>query len=259
MDVMKKSHLIVFIFLLFSFVWAEADKNLPPKPTSWVNDYAGVLNENQQQELDRSLALLQQRSSNQIFIAIFNKMPEGEYLEDFAARLYKKWGLGLKNKDNGVLIVVFIRDRKIRLEVGYGLEDVITDAYAARIIRNKIAPYFKQGEYYKGLKSALDVLIPAVEKKYQIPIKSKRGTKNKEGALGTIITLIILFFIISRFFGGGTGIGTRRRSSLWWIAPFFLGGFGGGGSGSSGGGFGGGGFSGGFGGLSGGGGASGGW
>ena len=238
----------------------SAQTQLPDKPTAWVNDYAGVLSSSEKQELNRALEQLENRSSNQIFIAIFNKMPEDTYLEDFTVRLFEKWRPGLKNKDNGVLIVIFIQDRKIRIEAGYGLEDVITDLYAKRIIDNLIAPHFRKGDYYGGLKAALAVMIPAVEKKYQIPIKQKKK-KSKDTSFGGIITLLILLFIISRFFrGGSTGIGTRRRGSAMWGIPFFFGGFGGGsGGGFSGGGFSGGGFGGGFGGLSGGGGASGSW
>ncbi|MBN2425466.1 MAG: TPM domain-containing protein [Calditrichaceae bacterium] len=234
--------------------------DLPDKPDSWVHDQAGALSANEKQNLIMNLDQLQKRSSNQIFIAIFDQMPENTYLEDFSTRLYDKWKPGLKEEDNGLLIVIFIQDKKIRIETGYGVEDVITDAQSGTVIREIMAPRFRQNDYYGGIKAALDVLIPAMEGKYKIPVKEEKGSGTSEKGIGGLIFLIVVIIMISKFFGGGsTGIGTRGRSSM---APFIIGSILGA-SGSRGGGFssggGGGGFSGGFGGMSGGGGASGGW
>ncbi len=231
-------------------------EDLPDKPDSWVNDYAGVLSDSEIRTLNSELSGLQQRSSNQIFIALFNRMPENTYLEDFTVKLYEKWRPGLADKDNGILMVAFIQDRKIRIEVGYGLEDVITDAQAGMIIRNYIAPEFKRGDYYAGLDAALRIMIPVVEGRYKLPVPEK----DKDGggfSFSTLIIGLIIFIIISRIFRGpgSTGYGTRSRGGSF-MGPVIFGGFGGG---RSGGGFSGGGFSGGFGGMSGGGGASGSW
>ncbi len=247
---------ILSIFVLVTAGFAENDLKLPDRPQAWVNDYAHVLTDYQLQHLNKRLKDLERSSSNQIFIAIFKKIPESSYLEDFAVKLFEKWRPGLKNENNGLLIVIFIDDRKIRFEVGYGLEDVITDAYSKRIISNLIAPHFRKKDYYSGLNSALDVVIPAVEKKYQIPIKGQKTSNKKDNFGGLVIALIILFVILRFFRGGGGGIGTRRRGGF--ISGMFIGSMlgGGGGGGSFGGG---GGFDGGFGGFSGGGGASGGW
>ncbi len=247
-----KTFFLVLLCTLFVF----AKKDLPEKPDSWVNDYAGVLTTRQVNELNSMLSGLQARSSNQIFVAVFSKLPEDYYLEDFAVDLFEKWRPGLPDKDNGLLLLVFIEDRKIRIEVGYGLEDVITDAQSGTVIREYMAPYFRKGDYYGGIKAALNVLIPAAEGKFKIPVKSKK--KNKDS--GSIIPLLIFLFIFfSLFFRGrrSTGIGTRRRGGL--AGPIIFGSFLGGGSSGGGSSFGGGGFGGGFGGMSGGGGASGGW
>jgi uncharacterized protein len=253
---MKKYLLIIilpFILLLQAFAGDI------PKPQSWVSDFAGVLSASEKQELNNQLRSVEQRSSNQIFIAIFPSVPEDEYFEDYTAKVFKKWGIGLKSENNGLLLAVFMQEHKIRIEVGYGLEDVITDAQAATVIRDYITPAFKNGKYYEGLNAALQVLIPAAEGKYKIPI-NKKPAKTKKSKDRTFYIVLILFFILMRFFrGGGSGMGTRRRSGLMWL-PFFLGGFGGSGNGGSFGGSGfGGGFGGGCGGMSGGGGARGGW
>ncbi len=249
---MKK---ILFTFTVLFILLAQSMAGSIPKPQSWVSDFAGVLSASEKQNLNSQLQSLEQRSSNQIFIAIFPSVPEDEYFEDYTAKVFKDWGIGLKSENNGLLLAVFMKEHKVRIEVGYGLEDVITDAQAATVIRDYITPAFKKGQYYSGLNAALQVLIPAAEGKYKIPLKKKTSHKKSSGK--TFYVLFILFIILLRFFrGGGSGMGTRRRSGLMWL-PFFLGGFGGGSS--SGGSFGGGGFGGGFGGMSGGGGASGGW
>jgi uncharacterized protein len=249
MKLLKSSFLLVII--LFTFLMGQAD--LPDKPESWVSDDAGILSVSEKNILNAMLGNLEQRSSNQIFVAIFNNLPQNYYLEDYAVKLYEKWRPGLEKQDNGLLILVFIEDRQMRIEVGYGLEDVITDAQSSVIINQYITPEFRQGNYFTGLKSALDVLIPAVEGKYKIPLEKQ--SEGERSPLGIIIIILVIFFIMSRFGGnkpGGIGSKTRGKYSS---GPFMFGGFGGFGGGSSGGG----GFSGGFGGLSGGGGASGRW
>jgi len=247
------------IVLALGFLPLMAQNNLPDKPEAWVTDYARVLSAVEIGTLNEMLAGLERRSSNQIFIAIFNRMPENYYLEDFTVRLYEKWRPGLPDKDNGILVVIFIQDRKIRIEVGYGLEDVITDAQAGRLIRDYITPEFKQGNYYQGLKAVLSVLIPAVEGKYILPQEDKQESENGF-PLSLLISAFIIFIVLSRIFRGprSSGYGTRRRSAGWFLTGLFLGGFGSGRGGGSGG-FSGGGFGGGFGGMSGGGGASGSW
>ena len=247
--------LIVSLLLLFSLQAQE----LPERPAAWINDYAGVLNETQEAQLNDMLNGLEKRSSNQIFVAIFKKIPEGYYLEDFTVKLFEKWRPGLPDKNNGLLITIFTEDRKARIEVGYGLEDVITDAQARQVLYNNMIPYFRKGDYYGGLMAGLKILIPAAEGKYKIPVKSTAKTKKKDGLSNLIIALIIFTFISRMLFRRrGVTIGSRHSGS--WFGPFFWGGFGGGSGGGFGGFSGGGsGFGGGFGGLSGGGGASGSW
>jgi uncharacterized protein len=246
-----KKYLIIAILVSVFLALASAQETLPEKPASWVNDYAGILSSAQSGELDAMLSGLEKRSSNQIFIAIFQKIPENAYLEDFAVKLYEKWGPGLAKEDNGVLILLYIADRPVRIEVGYGLEDVITDAQSGMVIRNQMAPHFRNDDYYGGLKAALDVLIPAAEGKYQIPVENENKTRDQIPFVFYIVGFIF-FIVLSRIFGRRryTGYGSKGRYG----GPIIFGG------GSSGGGFGSsGGFSGGFGGMSGGGGASGSW
>ena len=248
----------IFVLCLFTISFTQ----VPDKPDAWINDYADILSSSEERRLNQQLRALEQRSSNQIFAAIFPELPEGEYLEGFATKIFDQWRPGLKDQANGLLIVIAMKERKIKIETGYGLEDVITDAQAGAVIRDQMQPYFRKSDYYGGINAALRVLIPAAEGKYKIPVKQNKKSKGKGTGISGLIVLFIFIMIIIRFFRGGPrNYGTRRRGSLIW--PLFLGGFIGSssrGSGFSSGGFGGGGsFGGGFGGLSGGGGASGGW
>jgi uncharacterized protein len=258
MKIPMQVNFYILLFTLSMIICVQAQPaDLPEKPDSWVSDYAGILSAAEKATLNSMLAGLEKRSSNQVFIAIFANLPENYYPEDFAVKLYEKWKPGLAAQDNGILMVLFINDRKIRLEIGYGLEDVVTDAQSGVLIRDYLAPEFRMGNYYGGIKAALDVLIPAVEGKYKIPVQGETDYEFSFGP-GTIIILFILFVFLSKILSArrSTGFGSRKRGSSF-DGPFWWGGFGGGGG--SGGGFSGGGFSGGFGGSSGGGGASGSW
>ncbi len=265
---MKK---ILFLACLF-FAAAGYGQNIPdrPNPPRLVNDLAHVLTADQIQSLESKLVAYDDSTSTQI--AIVTIPTTGDYaVEDVALGILRKWGVGNKKTNNGIVLLVSVQDRKVRIETGYGMEGAVTDAISSEIIRNRIAPNFKGGtsdNYYRGLDEATDDLIKAATGEYKAPEGyDQRGQRKKEGggsALGFIILIIILIFIFGRRGGGGGG-GRRGGFSPFWGG--FLGsmiGSGGGWSsrGGGGGGFGGGG-GGGFGGFGGGsgggGGASGSW
>ncbi len=235
---------------------------IPAKPDSWINDYADVLTMFEEQGLNKKLSQLESETSTQIFVAIFNRIPENYALEDFTTRLFEQWRPGLAKENNGVLLTVFIEDRRLRIETGYGLEDVLTDAQAGTVIREYITPHFRAQDYYQGISSGLDVIISAVEGKFQIPVRRPRDRETISPLVIFILLFLLLLFISS----------IRRRSTTYsrrgaryspWLFPPVSGGRSRGGWSSGGsrgwGSSGGGGFSGGFGGFSGGGGASGSW
>ncbi len=125
-----------------------------PKPTNYINDFADVLSSDQETDLNNQLYNFEQDSQNQIAVAIVKSLKD-EPIEDFAVKAFEEWKIGNQEKDNGVLMVVSIDDRKIRIEVGYGSEGFLTDGEAGEIIRNLISPEFKNQNYYQGIKNGL--------------------------------------------------------------------------------------------------------
>lgn len=237
---------------------------VPSAPKGRVSDYANLLSPDAIARIDSKIATHEAQSSDQIAVAIFPSL-EDESLEEFSIQLARQWKIGTKEHDNGVLLLVFVEDRQSRLEVGYGLEGRLTDAISSRILRQVLAPRFREGDFDGGVEAAVDAIIQTIHGEYQ----ASPQEETKKFPLGTLLFWVfILFFLylLSRgprqywsSMGGpldGRRAGwTRRRSVPWWWGGGG-GGFGGGGFG--GGGFGGGGFGGGGGGF-GGGGASGKW
>lgn len=245
---MKKLLLILTLFIS-TLAGAQLDKIIEnrPNPPKLVNDFASVLTAQQVSALEDKLVQYDKRTSNQITVVLVNEM-EGKSVESTALEIGRKWGVGNKEFNNGVVILAAIKDRKIRIEVGYGLEGAVPDLTASSIIDNRIKPNFKAGNYYRGLDEAVDDIIKAAEGRYTAP--AGYGKKKKGLPIGTIILIAIILIVI---FGAGPGTGGTYVSRGGWT-----GWTGGGGGGSSGGG-GGGGFGGFGGGSFGGGGASGDW
>lgn len=256
---------LVILFSVLSISFLQAQNVLPkPNPVKLVTDMAGVLSAEQQSILENKLVALDDSSSNQIAVVLVKSL-DGYPIEDYATKLFREWGIGNKKTNNGVLILASIDERKIRIEVGYGLEGAIPDITTASIIRNDIVPSFKTGEYYHGLDLATSSLSKAAVGEYKV--QREKASKGKGSGGGSLITfLIILVIVIALVSGGGRGGGggmmSRRGAgniaeTLFWASLLS-----GGGSSNRGGGFGGG-DSGGFGGFgggsSGGGGASGSW
>jgi uncharacterized protein len=240
------------------------DDEIPEKPGRYVTDRADVLGTERENALNATLEQFERDTSNQILVWIDRKVPENFTLEDFTVRAAQKWNAGQAKTDNGAILFVFTDDRKLRIEVGYGLEGVLPDITANRIIQNEIVPRFRSGDYPAGIEAGVDAMIAATRGEYQgsgstVAEREGRAARKLEGCV--IPALFILFFIVfpflfrrkkrSRTFGG---------SGWWsgWGGGSGWGGWSGGGGGGGWSGGGGGGFSGG-GGSFGGGGASGSW
>ncbi len=229
------------------------------RPSGYVNDFAGVMDPAARSRLDDMLAALDQRTSAQIAVAIVDTIGDS-YIEEYAVKMFERWGVGQKGEDNGVLLVVAMSERKIRIEVGYGLEGAVTDAESKFIIDEVIAPLFKQGDYSGGISAGVEALAAIVLEEYGIA--PEEFDLNAAPASGPGSPLPQKFSLLQMIFMGIVGVFLLilfiTNPSLFLMLLLSGGGRGGGWSSGGRGGFGGG-FGGFGGGMSGGGGASGGW
>ncbi|MFK4056333.1 TPM domain-containing protein [Brevundimonas sp. NPDC046655] len=264
--------LLLGLVLFWAALPAFAAEIKFPALTGRVVDDAQLLSPEQEQALTGKLAALEQQTGDQLVVVTLPSLQDQE-IEDFGYQLGRHWGIGQKENDGGALLIVAPNERKVRIEVGYGLEGVLTDAYSSLIIRKDILPAFRQGDYAAGIIAGTDAIIaqltadPAEAQARAAEAKSAASEREKP-ILPALIIFLIFFFLFISLVGAAAG-GRRRHGKgdgltpiLIWAASEALknqgrGGRGGGGWGG-GGGFGGGGFGGGGGGF-GGGGASGGW
>lgn len=229
-----------------------------PALTGRVVDNAGLFSQAEQDELTRTLADLEAATTNQFVVATIQSTNDDD-INDYTAELGHYWKLGLQGKDNGAVLLVAVQDRKVAIQVGYGLEPVLTDGTCGEIIREQILPFFKQGDYFSGVKAGLAAMMAKAAPEFQPSFATglpAAPARSRESSPGMIVVFIIIFVIFSLL----GSVGSRGRNRRYWHGRGFSSGggwFSGGGGGgwSSGGG---GGFSGGGGGF-GGGGASGGW
>jgi uncharacterized protein len=251
---MKKGLPLLACFLVSFTLQAHALD--VPELRGYVNDYASMISSPTRAKLEEGLKAFDQSDSTQVFILTLPSL-EGEALEDYSIRVVEDWKIGQARKDNGILLLVSKNDRKIRIEVGRGLEGRLTDLMAGRIVDLVITPRFKRGDYDGGVAAGIDALIDATRGEFQGEQKDSREASQPFGSSWLFLGIIILLFIIFSF--------ARRRSKLgnastggFLVLPSKRGGRGG--FGDGGGIFGGGGtFGGGGGGTFGGGGASGSW
>jgi uncharacterized protein len=232
---------------------AAKEDTLPPKPTRYVTDRSGVL-AGRAEAINARLEDLEKESSNQILVWVDRRIPENFTLEEFTVAAARKWAAGQAGKNNGAVLFVFTEDRKMRIEVGYGLEGVLPDALAHRIQEEEILPRFRSGDYPGGIEAGVNAMIAATKGEYRgtgstVASRSRRRRGSSgAGCVSPILFLLFFLFIpllrLSRWRTYGSR-GWRSGGGGW-------GGFGGFGGG------GGGGFSGGGGGFSGGGGSFGG-
>ncbi|MDX7763384.1 TPM domain-containing protein [Aeromonas caviae] len=219
-----------------------------PALTGRVVDEANLMSRKQAHQLAQQLAVFEKRSGVQLVVVSIDTLA-GDTIEEYGYQLGRHWGIGQKGKNNGVLLIIAQDERKVRIEVGYGLEGALPDAIAANIIQTRILPAFKRGDMVAGILAGSQGIMQALAGEYQ-PVDNT-SKADKQGGPWLFILVVIAMIVLHNLRGGGGGPGGRRR------AAYMAGGFGAGSFGGRTGG-GGGGFSGG-GGSFGGGGASGGW
>lgn len=190
-----------------------------PRPAGYVNDFTRAIDPSTRAALDERLARYDRTTGNQIAIAIFPDLG-GVPINEFTVRLEEAWKVGRRGKDNGVLLLVALQERQVRIEVGYGLEGKVTDADAGGIIRQIIAPAFRAGRYGEGLEAASDALVRLIEggtasapgapgqSTGAVPSVSSRAVRTRPGGLGLLPIILFLAFI--GFSLAASRVGARR-------------------------------------------------
>ena len=209
---------------------------------NYANDFTGTLSSSELENLNQQLKIFDDSTSTQVVFLLIETL-NGYPIEMYSQELAEKNGIGTKGNNNGILLLVALSDKKIRIEVGYGLEGALTDALSSSIIRNEITPYFREGEYYNGIVAGLRSIVEATKGEYKD--KKNDETDSKKFPFWLIIVKFILISSFGRGRGGGLGsillwgaLSGGRGSGGFSGGNFSGGGFGGfsGGGGSFGGG-----------------------
>lgn len=228
---MKK---IIFLLLIFTISFSSFSM---PKAYNYVNDFSNVIDDNVEKELNDISKNIKEKTGAEISVAVVESL-DGKSVEEFSNELFRNWAIGDKEKNNGVLLLVSTGDRKIRIEVGYGLEGALNDGKTGAILDEFVVPYLKKDDYSQGVRNGYLAISQEVAKEYGLenitaPEAPQKKKSTDPGILVFIIVIIIVNILFGRggrggrgggiYFGGGRGSGGG-------------GGFGGFGGGSSGGG-----------------------
>jgi uncharacterized protein len=225
------------IVLLLLALCAFAAEVIPPAPKKYFNDYANVVSPATAAQLEKTLEDFERETSNQILVAIFPKMQSDSSIEDYTVRVAQSWKVGQRIKDNGAVLFVFIQDRKMYLQVGYGLEGALPDAVAKRIIEDEIKPHFKNSDFDGGLRGGLRAILAATRGEYKGTGRTvAQGVGQNIGGWLCLIffACVILLILVGALRGGRRRYG--RGYSSWGGWTIGGGGFSSGGGGWSGGG-----------------------
>jgi uncharacterized protein len=219
-------------------IHSHAEEVIPPKPDRYFNDYAGVVSKEAALRFNEQLAQFERETSNQVVVAVFPKMQSDSDVADYTHRVAQAWGVGQKERRNGVVLFVFSQDRKMFIQVGYGLEGALPDATAFDITERHIKPLFRADNYEAGLATGIDLICKAIRGEYKGAGKTVAERHSGGGFSGVLpfIIFVIVLIIISRVFRKLGGYGYSSRGG----GPVFIPGGSGGwssGGGDSGGGF----------------------
>ncbi len=250
------TEIFLFLLVLLPGAASAAPLAVPPVPTRFVTDKAGILPADVAARLEQRLESFEKESSNQFLVYTERIVPEGTTLEEYTVACAQAWKAGQTQRKNGMILFVFPESRKVRLEVGYGLEGAMPDALARRVLDEQVLPRFRTGDFAGGIEAGVTGAIAATKGEYKGSGRT-RGEQERQGIPFPLILmgLFFLFFVVFPALFGSRRRGYSYINRGGWGGGGFGGGFGGFGGGGGGGG---GGFSGG-GGSFGGGGASGDW
>jgi uncharacterized protein len=228
-----KHPLFVFLFLIIALNFAKAQ--IPPSPGKYtaVLDLALILKGNDEDKITKLLKAYFDSTSNQIVVLTVESL-EGLKLEDYAQAVFKNWGIGNKDSNNGLLLLVAKKERKIKIEVGYGFEEILPDAFCARVVDEYILPYFKEERYYRGLMSGLEVILQKLngadvkfEKSISNSFSDKKNLSNIRDILFVVIIISFIAILLNAVFSGSLGFSLLVLFfwgfKLFFILAFFVG------------------------------------
>jgi uncharacterized protein len=233
----RRLHWFAIASLLLSAAFSRAAEVIPPKPPGYFHDAAGVVSKEAALRFNEQLAQFERETSNQIVVAVYPKMQSDSDVADYTQRIAQSWGVGQADRRNGAVLFVFKDDRKMFIQVGYGLEGVIPDVTAFDITERHIKPRFRANDYEGGLAVGIQLLLKAAQGEYTGSGKTVREDERTAPEAGgcSIPVLLFLFLMMFLFFGRSR----KRRRRGWGYSGRggpFIGGWGGGGGWSSGGG-----------------------
>lgn len=233
---MKKIVLLFFILFSSSVIFADVDF---PKPTGFVNDFANVLMGSEEDTLTGIIERLEGDTTSELAVVTVRTV-KPLTIEEYSVRLFSKWGIGKKDKNNGVLLLVAVEDREVKIEVGYGLEGILPDGKCGEIIRKYIIPEFKNGRYGNGIIAGASEIAGIISgKRVGVAQTSAPLSETVEKIKDTIRSFMVLFFIIIFVLVSILQMFLPRRRRYWHSGGGYsgsYGGFGGGGFGGFGGG-----------------------
>lgn len=195
---MTVSRLLAGILLALFLPSAVRAQGEVPALQGRVNDYANLIAPDQKQRIEAQLAQFEQQTTNQVAVLTVETL-NGEDIEGYANRVARAWALGQKGKDNGVLLLVAHKDRRMRVEVGYGLEPVLTDLQSNIIQNEVIIPYFKRGDFGGGIEAGVKAILSTIQGKEVEPAPAQQPTGGGGGGGGGFGFLVFMFFIIGPF------------------------------------------------------------
>jgi len=207
-----RSVVVGVYIVLISHSWAA--EVVPPNPNGYFNDYAGVVSKEAASRFNEQLAQFERETSDQVVVAVFPKLQSDSDIADYTQRVAQAWGVGQKERRNGVVLFVFIQDRKMFIQVGYGLEGALPDATAFDITERHIKPLFRASNYDAGVATGIDLICKAIRGEYKGSGKTVAESKGSGGVFSLLpfIIFVIVLIIISRLTRklGGYGYSSRR-------------------------------------------------
>lgn len=184
-----------------------------PSPTGTITDLANVLPPDVEQALRARIEAVEQKTSAEIAVAVVPSL-DGMSVEEYANRLFHQWGIGQKTTDNGLLLLVATGDRKIRIEVGYGLEPILPDGLAGEIIRTQALPAFRDGHFDTGIRSAVERIATIVEAKHVLTAEERAALDQSVNSRPPMWLMTPFFGLFIAIGAGALGMGARTKSAF---------------------------------------------